>query len=78
MSATQRVIHNISVTARQLLHRQRVLIHDYDTFDVQTYNPGIHVDPGTAALRHFVGIPREGLNKMEADLAALDGLKDDV
>ncbi|KAG9853650.1 hypothetical protein KCU98_g2880, partial [Aureobasidium melanogenum] len=51
MSASERVIHNITVTARQLLRRQRVLIHDYDTFDVQTYSPGVRVDAGTAALR---------------------------
>ncbi|CAD0100811.1 unnamed protein product [Aureobasidium mustum] len=74
MSASQRAIHDISTTAHQLLRRQRVLIHDYDTFDVQTYNPSTRVDRGTAALRQFVGILREGLNNMEADLAALDGL----
>lgn len=74
MLASQRIIHDISATAHQLLRRQRVLIHDYDTFDVQTYNPSTRVDPGTAALRQFVGILRDGLNRMEAGLAALYGL----
>ncbi|KAG9605857.1 hypothetical protein KCU77_g375, partial [Aureobasidium melanogenum] len=74
MSTTERVRHNLSVIEHQLLRRQRILIHDYDTFDVQTYNPGVQVDAGTVALRQFVGILREGLSDMESILAALDDL----
>ncbi|KAG9568204.1 hypothetical protein KCU71_g3094, partial [Aureobasidium melanogenum] len=78
MSATDRVRHNLSVIGHQLLRRQRVLIHDYDTFDVQTYNPGVQVDAGTVALRQFVGILREGLSDMESILATLDDSRDAV
>ncbi|KAH0350527.1 hypothetical protein KCU83_g4894, partial [Aureobasidium melanogenum] len=74
MSATERVRHNISVIGHQLFRRQRVLIHDYYTFDVQTYNPGVQVDAGTVELRQFVGILREGLSDMESILASLDDL----
>lgn len=74
MSATKRVIHNLSVTAHQLFRRVRVLMHNYDTFDMQTYNPGIRMDPGTAALRQFVGILREGLAELETIIGALDAL----
>ncbi|KAH0281410.1 hypothetical protein KCU91_g239, partial [Aureobasidium melanogenum] len=74
MSATERVRHNLSVIGHQLLRGQRVLIHDYDTFDVQTYNPGVQVDAGTVALRQSVVILREGLSDMESILASLDDL----
>ncbi|KAG9570772.1 hypothetical protein KCU71_g1093, partial [Aureobasidium melanogenum] len=78
MSATERVRHNLSVIGHQLLRRQRVLIHDYDTFDVQNYNPGVQVGAVTVALRQFVDILRKGLSDMEAILAALNDLKDRV
>ncbi|KAH0367746.1 hypothetical protein KCU65_g4425, partial [Aureobasidium melanogenum] len=77
MSALERLRHDVSVLVNQLLRRQRALIHSYDTLDVQTYNPGDHLDPSTAALRQFVGILREGLAEMETTLTAILAALDD-
>lgn len=74
ISVIKRAMYDFLAATNGLFRRQRVLVHNYDTFDVQTYNPGVRVDPGTAALRQFVGILREGLNDLEARIVALYAL----
>jgi hypothetical protein len=68
------VLDKALATAHKLLKRQRVLIHDYDAFDVKTYSPRGHVDGGTVALREFTDISRTGLYRMEECIGELADL----
>lgn len=68
------IVNNILDVASRLLKRQRVLVHDYDTFDSQTYKPMGHVDEGTKALRHFTSTVRTGLEDMEKCIGELADL----
>ncbi|KAH0339833.1 hypothetical protein KCU81_g7088, partial [Aureobasidium melanogenum] len=77
MSALKRRRNRIAMLVHQMLRRQRALIHSYDTYDVQTYNPGDSVDPSTAALRYFVGVLREGLDEVESTCNAILAELDD-
>ncbi|KAI5208340.1 hypothetical protein E4T38_02887 [Aureobasidium subglaciale] len=74
-SVPKRVVANISEAAHKLLYRQRVLIHDYEKFDVQTYNPRGRLDPGTKDLRDFVEVLRKDLASMEEALGELNDVK---
>lgn len=60
--------------AHDLLKRQRVLIHDYDAFDVKTYSPRGHFDEGTLALRGFRDVLRSGLYDLEERIGELADL----
>jgi hypothetical protein len=68
------VLDKTLAVAHNLLKRQRVLIHDYDAFDVKTYSPRGHVDEGTVALREFTDILRTGLYEMEEHISELADL----
>jgi hypothetical protein len=60
--------------AHDLLKRQRVLIHDYDAFDVKTYDPRGHIDEGALALREFTDVLRTGLYDLEDRIGELADL----
>ncbi|KAG9800891.1 hypothetical protein KCU95_g224, partial [Aureobasidium melanogenum] len=77
VSALKRRRNRIAMLVHQMLRRQRALIHSYDTYDVQTYNPSDRVDPSTAALRYFVGVLREGLDEVESTFTAILAELDD-
>jgi hypothetical protein len=68
------VLDKTLAIAHNLLKRQRVLIHDYDAFDVKTYSPMGHVDEGTVALREFTDVLRTGLHEMEEHISELADL----
>lgn len=68
------ILNKALTTASTLLKRQRVLIHDYDAFDIRTYSPKGHVDEGTVALREFTDTLRNGLFEMEECLGELADL----
>jgi hypothetical protein len=73
-STAREVLDKTLAIAHNLLKRQRVLIHDYDAFDVKTYSPRGHVDKGTVALREFTDILRTGLYEMEEHISELADL----
>jgi hypothetical protein len=68
------ILDKTLASAHNLLKRQRVLIHDYDAFDVKTYSPRGHVDEGTVALREFTDVLRTGLYEMEEHISELADL----
>jgi len=70
----EEIIDKLLAVSSRLLKRQRVLIHDYDTFDSQTYKPVGRLDEGTRALRHFTGTLRTGLEDMEKCIGELADL----
>jgi hypothetical protein len=65
------ILNKALTIASTLLKRQRVLIHDYDAFDIKTYSPRGHVDGGTVALREFTDTLRNGLFEMEECIGEL-------
>lgn len=70
----EEIIDKILAVSSRLLKRQRVLVHDYDSFDSQTYKPIGHVDVSTKALRHFTDTVRTGLEDMERCMGELADL----
>ncbi|KAH0290439.1 hypothetical protein M436DRAFT_80668 [Aureobasidium namibiae CBS 147.97] len=74
----EEIIDKILAVSSRLLKRQRVLIHDYDIFDSQTYKPVGRLDEGTRALRHFTGTLRTGLEDMEQCIGELANLRDEL
>ena len=70
----EEIINKILAVSSRLLKRQRVLVHDYDTFDSRTYRPVGRLDEGTRALRQFTSTLRTGLDDMEKCIGQLADL----
>jgi hypothetical protein len=73
-ASAKEILNKVLTIASILLKRQRVLIHDYDAFDIKTYSPRGHVDEGTVALREFTDTLRNGLFEMEKCIGELADL----
>ena len=73
-TSAKEILNKALTIASTLLKRQRVLIHDYDAFDIKTYSPRGHVDEGTVALREFTDTLRNGLFEMEECISELADL----
>jgi hypothetical protein len=71
---TKEILDKALTIAHDLLRRQRVLIHDYDAFDVKTYSPRGHIDEGTLAFRELTGVLRTGLYDLEERIGELADL----